>query len=337
MDVVDGHVHFTGSELPAGNGESSNYNNNVVASLTTPVMDMSDALPNPSRTNGVSFFYTGAAAANDKLTIFGKNGFGAWSEVGSISGVIDNVFIDGANWQTFSVNNKGTTSPLIPVADDLFHAASQFKFEFTSDASGTDIGFFVDDIVFVYEQKVRPDEFNVSAQASPPTEPFRVSGSISLNVINTGNISEIFIPRLKDCPKVGRPTTSAHRDEFQPQDGLFAQPGSPAPFNIMIQPDVNASLGFQQMTVNIGSQQYPGVYTLLPVQFLVKADRIPVIVPPTVRPSCPPGYTCTFDIELTNQGGATDVFDLMLDTSTVSGTGPLTCLVPDQLGSDSTR
>ena len=84
----------------------------------------------------------------------------------------------------------------------------------------------------------------------------------------------------------------------------------------MIQPDVNASLGFQQMTVNISSQ-HPGVYTLLPVQFLVKADRIPVIIPPAVRPSCPPGYTCTFDVELTNQGGATDVFDLMIDTSTI--------------------
>ena len=56
----------------------------------------------------------------------------------------------------------------------------------------------------------------------------------------------------------------------------------------MIQPDVNASLGFQQMTVNISSAQYPGVYTLLPVQFLVKADRIPVINhPPYGHPARP--------------------------------------------------
>ena len=85
----------------------------------------------------------------------------------------------------------------------------------------------------------------------------------------------------------------------------------------MIQPDVNASLGFQQMTVNITSKQYPSVSTELPVQFLVKADRIPVILPPSVRPSCPPSYTCTFDVGLTNRGGATDVFDVSLDTSTV--------------------
>ena len=85
----------------------------------------------------------------------------------------------------------------------------------------------------------------------------------------------------------------------------------------MIQPDVNASLGFHQMTVNITSVQYPSVYANLPVQFLVKADRIPVILPPPVRPSCPPGYTCTFEVGLTNQGGATDVFDVSMDTATI--------------------
>ena len=40
--------------------------------VTTLVMDMSDAFQNPSRTNGLSFFYTGSTAANDKLTIYGK-------------------------------------------------------------------------------------------------------------------------------------------------------------------------------------------------------------------------------------------------------------------------
>ena len=70
-------------------------------------MDLSDAVQNPSRTSGLSFFYTGATAVNDKLTIYGKNGFGAWAEIGSITGTIDNVFTDGANWQTFSVSNKG--------------------------------------------------------------------------------------------------------------------------------------------------------------------------------------------------------------------------------------
>lgn len=308
-----------GRSCHAGNGQSSNYNNNVIAALTTPVMDMSDALANPSRTNGVSFFYTGSTAANDKLTIHGKNAFGAWVEVGSITGTIDSVFTDGANWQTFSVSNKGHTSPLIPITDDLFHANSQFKFEFTSDATGTDIGFYIDDIVFVYEQKVRPNEFSVSAQGISTNGAIPGEwGNISLSIINTGNISETFIPRLDGLPQgwnayYTRPSGTS----FDPNGGLLSRPGVPAVFNIMIQPDINASLGFQQMAVNITSEQYSSVSTVLPVQFLVKADRIPVILPPPVRPSCPPAYTCTFEVGLTNQGGATDVFDMTLDTATI--------------------
>ena len=308
-----------GLSCHAGNGQSSTYNNNVVAALTTPVMDLSDALLGSSRTNGISFYYTGSTAANDVLTIHGKNRFGAWDSIGSISGTIDNDFTDSANWQTFSVNNKGHLSPLIPIADDLFHSASQFKLEFTSDATGTDIGFYLDDIVLVYEQKVRPNEFNVSAQGistdgSTPGE----WGSISMQIINTGNISETFIPTLEGLP----PTWDAYYlrpsgTSFNPLGGLTVVPGTPSEFTIMIQPDVNASIGFQQMAVNISSQQYANVFTVLPVQFLVKADRIPVIQVPLVRPSCPPSFTCTFEVGLTNEGGASDVFDVLTDMSKV--------------------
>lgn len=308
-----------GSSCHAGNGQLSTYNNNQIAIMTTPVMDMSDALSNPSRTNGLSFFYTGSTAVNDKLSIYGKNTFGAWVEVGSITGTVDAVLSDGANWQTFSVTNKGHTSPLIPVEDALFHSNSQFKFEFTSDASGTDVGFFIDEIVFVYDQKVRPEEYQVSAQGvstngATPGE----WGSISMKILNTGNISEFYIPTLTGLPTGWnayyiRPSGTS----FDPTSGLLALPGGPAEFTIRIQPDINASIGFQQMSVNITSQQYPDVYTVLPVQFLVKADRIPVIHPPPVRPSCPPSFTCTFEVGLSNVGAATDVFDLSTDMTSI--------------------
>ena len=71
------------------------------------------------------------------------------------------------------------------------------------------------------------------------------------------------------------------------------------------------------MNIRITSSQYFDVYTDLPVQFLVKADRIPVITPPSIRPSCPPSYTCTFEVGLSNEGGATDVFDLSTDMSSI--------------------
>ena len=308
-----------GSSCHAGNGQFSSYNNNQVAVMTTPVMDMSDALKNPSRTNGLSFFYTGSTAVNDKLTIYGKDLLGAWVEVGSITGTVDAVLTDGANWQTFSVLDKGHASPLIPVQDGLYHSNSQFKFEFTSDASGTDVGFFIDDIVFVYEQKVRPDEYNVTGQGISTNGATPGSwGSVSLEIINSGNISETFIPTLEGLP----PTWNAYfarpsGTSFDPLTGLMASPGGSVPFDINIQPDENANVGFQQMAVNISSSQYPEIYTVLPIQFLVKADRIPVIETPSVRPSCPPSFTCTFEVGLSNQGGATDVFDLNMDMANI--------------------
>lgn len=311
-----------GRSCHAGNGQSSTYSNNMVASMTTPVMDLSDAIANPTRTNGLSFFYTGSSAANDELTMYGRSPFGAWTEIGAISGTVDQVFTDGANWQTFSFNNKGASSPLMPVAGDLFHSTSQFKYEFTSDATGTDIGFYIDDIVMVYDQKVRPNEFNVSAQGVSTSGALPGEwGSITMEIINTGNITETYIPTLAGLPSgwsayYTRPSGTS----FDPTSGLVVSPGAPQEFNIMIQPDVNATIGLKQMSVSVTSQSYASVTTTLPVQFLVKADRIPVITPPAVRPSCPPSYTCTFEVNLTNEGAATDVFDIVIDTTNIPST-----------------
>ena len=47
-----------GLSCHAGNGQFSTYNNNVIAALTTPVLDLSDALRGSSRTNGISVSYT---------------------------------------------------------------------------------------------------------------------------------------------------------------------------------------------------------------------------------------------------------------------------------------
>ena len=308
-----------GRSCHAGNGQSSTYANNAMSVLTTPIMDLSDAVSNPTRTNGLSFYYTGSTAANDELTIYGRTALGGWSDIGSISGTVDQSFTDGANWQTFSVNNKGASSPLIPVAEDLFHRSSQFKFEFTSDAAGTDIGFYIDDIVIVYDQKVRLSDYNVSAQGVSTEGAIPGDwGKITMKIINTGNISERFIPSLSGLPAAWNAYyTRPSGTSFDPTEGLMVAPGVPSEFNIMVQPDINASIGFTQMTVDIVSQQYASVTTSLPVQFLVKADRIPVIQLPAVRPSCPPTYTCTFEVGLTNEGDASDVFDVGIDTSSL--------------------
>lgn len=308
-----------GSSCHVGNGQTGTYTNNMMTALVTPVMDMSDAVPSPLRTNGMSFYYTGSSAANDVLKIYGADTMGAWVEIASLTGTVDQNFFDGANWQTFSFNDKGAASPLIPIQTALFHSASQFKFEFTSDASGTDMGFYIDEIVMVYDQKVRIHEFDVSAQGVATTGALPGEwGSVTVEIVNDGNITETFVPSVSGIPEgwgvyFARPSGTS----FNPNSGLTVTPGTPSAFKLMLSPDENASTGFQQMQIDIRSVQYSSVNTTLPVQFLVKADRIPVMTAPVLRPSCPPTQSCAFTIEIDNAGEATDVFDLSLNTSTL--------------------
>jgi len=308
-----------GSSCHVGNGQTGTYTNNMMTALVTPIMDMSDAVQSPLRTNGLSFYYTGSSAANDVLKIYGADTMGAWVEIASLTGTVDQNFFDGANWQTFSFNNKGASSPLIPIQTALFHSASQFKFEFTSDASGTDMGFYIDEIVMVYDQKVRIHEFDVSAQGVATTGALPGEwGSVTVEIVNDGNITETFVPSVSGIPEgwsvyFARPSGTS----FNPASGLTVTPGTPSAFKLMLNPDENASTGFQQMQIDIRSVQYSSVNATLPVQFLVKADRIPVMTAPVLRPSCPPTQSCAFTIEINNAGEATDVFDLSLNTTTL--------------------
>ena len=308
-----------GSSCHVGNGQTGTYTNNMMTALVTPVMNMSDAVQSPLRTNGMSFYYTGSSAPNDVLKIYGADTMGAWVEIASLTGTVDQNFFDGANWQTFSFNDKGAASPLIPIQTTLFHSSSQFKFEFTSDASGTDMGFYIDEIVMVYDQKVRIHEFDVSAQGVATTGALAGEwGSVTVEIVNDGNITETFVPSVSGIPEgwgvyFARPSGTS----FNPASGLTVTPGTPSAFKLMLNPDENASTGFQQMQIDIRSVQYSSVNTTLPVQFLVKADRIPVMTAPILRPSCPPTQSCAFNIEINNAGEATDVFDLSLNTSTL--------------------
>ena len=56
----------------------------------------------------------------------------------------------------------GHTTPLIPVdVNSHFHSNSRFKFTFSSDSSGTDVGYWFDDFVIVYDQSARTEEYNL--------------------------------------------------------------------------------------------------------------------------------------------------------------------------------
>ena len=308
-----------GSSCHVGNGQYSTYSDNLVTSLVTPVMDMSDAVSNPTRTNGLSFYYTGSVQTGDVLKIEVLSAMGGWYQLGSVSASVDQNFIDGQDYQTFSVNHAGATSPLIPIPQEYFHSQTKFRFLFESDASGTDIGYYLDELVFVYDQKVRPEEYSISSNGvstvgSVPGQ----WGSVRVSVTNDGNISDSVLPEVLGLP-AGWNVYFANPSgvSINAESGVLLAPGESKMIDIKIEPDENATTGLHQMTFRGVSSQYASINTTLPMQYQVIPDREPYIVKPEVSPACPPGSTCPFSIEVLNIGDATDVFDLTLDTSTL--------------------
>ena len=123
-------------------------------------MNFADLATNPTRVIGLSFFYTGSIQSGDLLSIQARLSNGSWEQLATLTGTIDPDFLDGStNWQTFSNAAGSQVSPIIPMQARHFHSSSQLRFTFTSDASGEDIGYWLDDIVILYDQKPRAGEF----------------------------------------------------------------------------------------------------------------------------------------------------------------------------------
>lgn len=306
-----------GSSCHVGDGQSSSYSNNLATALTTPVMDMSDAVSSPTRTNGLSFFYTGSAATNDRLKVQVKTALGGWFDLRTVQGTVDQSFADGQDYRTFSVSDRGGISPLIPVPPEHFHTQTQFRFLFESDASVTDIGYYLDELVFVYDQKVRQEEYSlasngISTLGSTPGQ----WGTVRVEVTNDGNISDSVLPRI-----IGLPVdwevyySNPNGVSINEESGVLLSPGQSKLIDIKIKPDVNATSGFSQMTFLGVSSQYSNVNTTLPMQFQVMPDREPYVVQPEFPPACPPGSSCPFSVEVQNKGDATDVFELEIGDS----------------------
>ncbi len=175
-----------GQSCHIGQGQSGSYVDNLQTDLMTPIWDMSDIVSNPTRTNGLTFFYSGSAQPNDSMKVYAMNNQGNWDELATIAGTVGATL---SNWKTISNNHMGHTTPLIP-ADTAshFHSNSRFKFSFTSDSSGTDVGYWFDDFVVVYDQSARMEEYNLDVSGVFTDGSIPGSwGKIRLELTNTGN------------------------------------------------------------------------------------------------------------------------------------------------------
>lgn len=299
-----------GQSCHIGQGQTGSYTNNLQTDLMTPIWDMSDIVQNPTRTNGLTFFYAGSAQPNDSMKVFALDNQGNWDELANIAGTVGATL---SNWQTISNTHMGHTTPLIPSdATTHFHSNSRFKFTFTSDSTGTDVGYWFDDFVIVYDQSARNEEYNLDVSGVFTDGAIPGSwGKIRLELSNTGNISDSLLPTVTNLPNDWNVAFSFPSGAgINPSTGVRLLPGESRQIDVKLQPSVNASVGFVPLTFMASSLQNPSFSVQEGMQFQVSADRIPHIHVPEVKPKCAPGASCAFFVEVENIGQATDVFDL---------------------------
>ena len=317
---VNGDAFITSpSAFHIGNGEFSTYAASRTSTLTTPIMNLANDVSGHNAAIGYSFFYTGGANTGDSLIGYALDDGGNWDQTFTLQNVVDNDFQDGSNnWQTFTASYNGKNSPLIPLSNEHFHSNSQFRFEFTSDASSEDIGYWFDEFVIIYDQAARKSEFNIDLSGVNTFGGLPGDWSITrLQAENIGNISARYTPEVFGVPEGWTYYFSNTNGANIGSSGLEILPGESKIFDLRVLVDENASQGNLPVIVNMTSNTHSDITDSISSSVKVLPSRVPDIIQPEFTPRCKPGDTCNFQIELQNIGEATDVFDITIEDKNV--------------------
>ena len=301
-----------------GNGQFSTYSSSTISTLTSPVFNVADDTNGHNAAIGYSFFYTGGAGAGDQMKGYIKDDNGVWDETFTMQNTVDNNFQDGISWQTFSAAYNGKNSPLIPVDNSHFHSSTQLRFTFTSDAVGNDIGFWIDDMVIIYDQAARVTEYQIDLAGVSTIGGLPGDWSITrLEVTNSGNISARYTPTAEGIPAGWSHFFSNPNGVSLGSSGIELLPGESRLIDLRVMVNENASQGNIPVTVNVTSNLHSSIEDGVDTVIKVLPDRMPEIILPELTPRCTPGDTCSFPVEIRNVGEATDVFTLTIEDKNV--------------------
>ena len=294
-----------------GSTSSSNYGNNWDTSLTSATMDTSDAHPSPTRGIGVGFFYTGEALTGDGYDIDVWNG-NSWQRITTtVSSSVDTNFDDGSSWliNVNQVNNQ--VVPWWGIPASAMNSQFKFRINFNSDASGTSIGYWFEDIVLFYDQKARAEEYSIAvnsgssghAQAGEWAE-------TTISLSNSGNLSDSVALSVSNLP-TGWNYRFQHMTGSQIQDGsrIDLGKGEARTVKLLVQPAEGSPMG--STTVNVLAQSMESsVSSSTTASFVVDPGYQPAWVEQDPGFPCAPGNACDFEITLRNDGDGQDTFSL---------------------------
>ena len=306
------------SAFHIGNGQFSNYSPLQTSTLTSPILNLADDLSNHNAAIGYSFFYTGGLGPGDEMKGYVKDSNGVWIEMFTMQGVVDNNFIDGISWQTFSANYNGRTSPLIPLDNSHFHETTQLRFSFTSDSIGEDIGIWMDELVLIYDQAANMHEYGVNLVGKSILGGLAGEWSTTrLAITNTGNVSEEYTPYIDGLPDDWNHYFAYPNGVSVIGDGIEILPGETKEFDVKVKTNYNSTQGNYPIFVGVSSNTHQVVNSSVNTTIKILPSRLPDIQVPEIAPRCNPGNNCDFVIQVNNIGEASDVFTISVEDKVI--------------------
>ena len=302
------------SSCRIGGSASSNYGNMWTESLRSPLLDFSDVHPNPTRGFGLGFFYTGNVATGDTMQVSVSSGSNKADLIpnGGLSGLVDG---QPSSWliQLSTVNSVSV--PWLYIPPTALGPQTQIEFKFISDASGTEVGYWVEDIVMFYDQKAAASEFGLDASGSPSGTSNRGEWSdMSFTVRNTGNLTDRFTLEALGLP-AGWDYRFTHStgSGVLPGSEIQINPGEIRTFKLQTKPPADAPTGSIQGTILVQSAEESSVQDSISFNAGVAPEYISEWVEVGSIPRCAPGSTCDYRVELLNTGDAGDTYALTVE------------------------
>jgi len=270
----------------------------------------------------MTFFATGSAQSGDFVAFQSRKTDGSWQEIGQISGSIDPTVADGtSSWSTFTNTIGAHTLPLAPLQVEHLHSSSQFRYVFTSDTAGTDIGYWMDELVWYYDQRAGLGEYDWQIGTNNSSSAQRGYWSDQLVTIhNSGNVSDRYIPSLNYLPNEWE-YSLIHENggNIDLSIGIQVLPGESHNLRIKLKPGQNSTVGVNSYQLQIASVSEPSLIEVKNLQITVDPSYIPSIITPSQTALCAPGNTCEFFVEVENIGEASDTFTLSVSQFSVLG------------------
>ncbi|MEC8926800.1 MAG: CARDB domain-containing protein [Candidatus Thermoplasmatota archaeon] len=294
-----------------GSTSSSNYGNNWDTSLTSATMDTSDAHPSPSRGIGVGFFYTGEALTGDGYDIDVWNG-NSWQRITTtVTSSVDTNFDDGSSW-LINVNQVGNqVVPWWGIPASTMNSQFKFRINFHSNAGGTSLGYWFEDIVMFYDQRARSEEYAISASSGSSGHAQAGEwAETTISLSNSGNLSDSVALSVSNLPS-GWNHRFQHMTGSQIQDGarIDLAKGEARTVKLLVQPADGSPMG--STTVNVLAQSMEAsVTSSTSASFIVDPGYQPAWVEQDPGFPCAPGNACDFEITLRNDGDGQDTFSL---------------------------